>query len=413
MSKNGDEDIYQKALKLHEEHRGKISVESKVEVENSEDLSLAYSPGVAQPCREIARDSENSYKYTSRGNMVAVVSSGTAVLGLGDIGAEAALPVMEGKAILFKKFAGLDAFPICLDTSDADSIVETVKLLAPNFSGINLEDIAAPDCFYIEERLKEETELAIFHDDQHGTAIVILAGLFSALRLTERELTDCKIVINGAGASATATAKLLLQAGVAKKNILVCDSRGIIYPGRKEGMNEAKERLAEMTNVEKLEGKLNTAVKEADIFIGLSVGNVMTEEMVKKMADDPIIFALANPEPEIDPEKAYRAGAKIVATGRSDYPNQINNVLAFPGVMRGALSVRSEDINDEMKLAAARAISNLIKKPDTDNIIPQPFERGVAGEVAMSVAEAALETGVAGKQRDKKSLKEEIEKLTF
>ncbi len=406
-------DIYKKALELHAQNKGKISVNSKVRIENSDDLSLAYSPGVAEPCREISDDPEKSYQYTSRGNMIAVVSSGTAVLGLGDIGAEAALPVMEGKAILFKKFAGLDAFPVCLDTRDPDKIVETVKLLAPNFAGINLEDIAAPECFYIEEKLKKETDLAIFHDDQHGTAIVILAGLFNALDLTGQKLTESKIIINGAGASATATVKLLRQAGVKGENIIVCDSTGIIYEGRKEGMNEAKKELAAITNPGKISGELDRAVEKADIFIGLSVGGVLSENMVRDMADDPIIFALANPEPEINPQSAVEAGAEIIATGRSDYPNQINNVLAFPGVLRGAISVRSAEINNEMKLAAARAIANLVKEPTSENIIPAPFQKGIAGEVAISVAEAAMETGVAQKNRSREDLQNEFADITY
>ncbi len=408
-----DKEIYKKALELHAQNQGKISVNSKIKIKNSKDLSLAYSPGVAEPCRKISEDKENSFKYTSRGNMIAVVSSGTAVLGLGDIGPEAAMPVMEGKAILFKQFAGLDAFPICLDTKDPDKIVETVKFLTPNFAGVNLEDIAAPECFYIEERLKKETDLAIFHDDQHGTAIVILAGLFNALELTEEKLTNSKIVINGAGASATATVKLLRQAGVKSENLIVCDSTGIICAGRKEGMNEAKKELASMTNPDNISGQLDKAVRNADIFIGLSVGGVMNENMVQNMSEDPIIFALANPEPEIKPDTAKKAGAEIIATGRSDHPNQINNVLAFPGVLRGALSVRSADINNEMKLAAARAIANLVDDLNTDNIIPHPFQKGIAGEVALSVAEAAMETGVARINKDQNTLRKEFDKTTF
>ena len=408
-----NKDIYEKALELHAQNKGKISVNSKVKIESSDDLSLAYSPGVAEPCRKIAEEKENSYKYTSRGNMIAVVSSGTAVLGLGDIGAEAALPVMEGKAILFKKFAGLDAFPICLETKDPDKIVETVKLLTPNFAGINLEDIAAPECFYIEKRLKQETDLAIFHDDQHGTAIVILAGLFNALKLTEQELAECKIVVNGAGASATATVKLLRQAGVKSQNLIVCDSSGIIHTGRKEGMNEAKKELAAVTNPDEISGQLDKAVKDADIFIGLSIGGVMSKDMIRDMNNNPIIFALANPDPEISPDLALEAGAEIIATGRSDYPNQINNVLAFPGVLRGALSVRSADINNEMKLAAARAIANMVDELSREKIIPHPFREGIAGEVAISVAEAAMETGAARINKDRKSLRKEFEKTTF
>ncbi len=405
--------IYEKALALHARNKGKLSVESKVEIDSEEDLSLAYSPGVAEPCRKIADDSKKIFDYTSRGNMIAVVSSGTAVLGLGNIGAGASLPVMEGKAVLFKKFAGLDAFPICLDTEDPDRIVETVKLLSPVFSGVNLEDIAAPDCFYIEKRLKKETEMAIFHDDQHGTAIVILAGLYNATKVTSKDLTACKIVINGAGASATATANLLIQKGIERENLIICDSRGIIHSCREDGMNEAKEKLAAKTNPKNIAGSLNKAVKNADIFIGLSVGGVLDRAMIDKMADDPIIFALANPEPEIDPSVAKKAGASVVATGRSDHPNQINNVLAFPGVMRGAISVRSSEINQEMKLSAARNLAELVKSPSPDKIIPPPLRRGVTGEVALAVARTAMEEGCAGEARDDRELREKFSRQTY
>ncbi|MGM0419386.1 MAG: NAD(P)-dependent malic enzyme [Bacillota bacterium] len=406
-------DVYEEALKLHEEKQGKISIESKVELNSLDDLSLAYSPGVAEPCRAIADDKENSYKYTAKGNMIAVVTSGTAVLGLGDIGPEAAMPVMEGKAVLFKKFAGINAFPLCLDTKDPEEIVNIVKNLEPTFAGINLEDIAAPECFYIEEKLKEETEMAIFHDDQHGTAIVILAGLINAIKLTDKQLGDCRIVINGAGASATATVKLLLQAGISGKNILVCDRQGIINEERKKDLNEAKKELADLTNDENLDGGLPTAINKADIFIGLSVGNVLSKEMVSLMNENPIIFALANPTPEIDPELAQEAGARIIATGRSDYPNQINNVLAFPGVLKGALIVRARDINDEMKMAAARAISGLVGEPAPDKIIPDPLSKGIAGAVALAVAEAAMETGVARIKKSRDQLDEELKNSTY
>ncbi|NLM98093.1 MAG: NAD-dependent malic enzyme, partial [Halanaerobiaceae bacterium] len=317
--------IYEEALNLHREKQGKISVSSKVSVRNKHDLSLAYSPGVAEPCREIEKNKDAVYDYTNRGNFVAVVSSGTAVLGLGNIGPEAALPVMEGKAVLFKEFAGVDAFPLCIATKDVDEIVNFVKLLEPTFAGINLEDIAAPECFEIERRLKEETDMAIFHDDQHGTAIIVLAGLINALKIIGKRLEDVKIVVNGAGASATAVTRLLLDAGA--RNIIVCDKNGALYPGR-DDMNSAKRGLAEITNPEKLQGLLSEIIKGADVFIGLSVGNVLSADMVRTMNEDPVIFALANPTPEIDPELAREAGARIIATGRSDYPNQINNVLA-------------------------------------------------------------------------------------
>ena len=406
-------DVYQEALEMHRKHQGKISVESKVEVNNSRDLSLAYSPGVAEPCREIARDKLNSFKYTSRGNLVAVVSSGTAVLGLGNIGPEAALPVMEGKAVLFKKFAGVDAFPLCVDSTDPDEIINFVKMVEPTFAGINLEDIAAPDCFYIEERLQQETDMAIFHDDQHGTAIVTYAGLMNALKLVDKKLSSCKLVVNGAGASATATVKLLIQAGLKEENIIICDSLGVIHEDREQGLTEAKKELARLSNPNNLDGDLATAVRGADVFMGLSVGDVLSREMVREMAKDPIVFALANPTPEIDPEAAREAGAKIIATGRSDYPNQINNVLAFPGVLKGALTVRSREINDEMKLAAARAIAGLVEKPEAEKIVPEPFEPGIAGEVALATAEAALETGAARIQKSREELVKIMEETTF
>ncbi|MBF8436798.1 NAD-dependent malic enzyme [Halanaerobiaceae bacterium Z-7014] len=405
-------DIYQKSLKFHEDNKGKIEIKSKVEVNNADDLSLAYSPGVAEPCRAIAEDKDNAFRYTAKGNMIAVVSSGTAVLGLGNIGPDAAMPVMEGKAVLFKKFAGVDAVPLCLGTTDKEEIVNIVKNLEPSFAGINLEDIAAPDCFYIEEKLKEETEMAIFHDDQHGTAIVILAGLLNATKLFDKKLSNSKIVINGAGASATATVKLLLQAGVSEDNLVVCDSKGIINSDRGD-LNPAKEELAKITNSANLDGGLAKAVNKADIFIGLSVGNVLSKDMVNIMNQDPIIFALANPDPEIAPELAKEAGVSIIATGRSDYPNQINNVLAFPGVMKGALIVRAKDINSEMKMAAARAIAGLIQEPDNERIVPGPFEKGVAKAVAISVAEAAMETGVARIKKSREELEKELAEVTY
>lgn len=386
--------VYEEALKLHKDRQGKISVKSKVAVRNKKDLSLAYSPGVAEPCKRIKEDKMAVYDYTNRGNFVAVVSTGTAVLGLGDIGPEAALPVMEGKAVLFKEFAGIDAFPLCIATRDVDEVVNFIKLLEPTFAGINLEDIAAPECFEIEQRLKEETEMAIFHDDQHGTAIVVLAGLINALKLVDKKIGDVKIVVNGAGASATAVTKLLLSEGV--ENIIVCDRSGALYAERTESMNPAKSELARITNRNGEKGSLAEIIKDADVFIGLSAGNVLTVEMVESMAKEPIVFALANPTPEIAPELARQAGVRIIATGRSDYPNQINNVLAFPGVFRGALDVRARDINEEMKLAAAHAIAGLVGNDlSEDYIIPEPFDPRVAPEVAAAVALAAQESGVA------------------
>lgn len=398
--------IQEKALKLHQNFEGKISIKSKVPLEHAEDLSTAYTPGVAEPCKVIAKNPDDVFKYTSRGNLVAVVTDGTAVLGLGDIGPLAAMPVMEGKAVLFKMFAGVDAFPICLNTKDADKIVETVKLLEPTFGGINLEDITAPKCFEIEERLKRETNIPIFHDDQHGTAIVTTAGMINALKIVGKQFKDIKVVINGAGAAAMAIAKLLLSLDV--KDIVMCDSRGVIYKGRQEGMNSYKEKISEVTNKESIKGMLADGIKGADVFIGVSKGNTVTEEMVRSMSSDPIIFAMANPEPEILPELAKSAGARVVGTGRSDYPNQINNVLAFPGVFRGALDVRAIDITEEMKLAAAYAIAGLIsdKELSPDYIIPNPFDRRVAPEVAANVAKIAMETKIARENRDLNEIRE-------
>ncbi|MTI61043.1 MAG: NAD-dependent malic enzyme [Firmicutes bacterium] len=403
--------IYDEALDMHKKNQGKISIKSKVAVKNKHDLSMAYSPGVAEPCRKIEENRDAIYEYTNRGNFVAVVSSGTAVLGLGDIGPEAALPVMEGKAVLFKEFAGVDAFPICVGTKDVDEIVKFVKLLEPTFAGINLEDIAAPECFEIENRLKEETNMAIFHDDQHGTAIVSLAGLINSLKLIDKKIDDIKILVNGAGASATSVTKLLLKEGA--QNIVVCDSKGAIYEGRKERMNPAKEELAALTNPDKIKGELADVIKDADVFIGLSVANVLSEEMVKTMKDNPVIFGLSNPTPEIAPEIAQKAGAKIIATGRSDYPNQINNVLAFPGVFRGALDVRAKDINEEMKLAAAHAIANLVGDDlAADYVVPAPFDPRVAPEVAAAVARAAVDSGVARVDISAEEIKKHTKELS-
>jgi malate dehydrogenase (oxaloacetate-decarboxylating) len=387
--------LREEALHMHRINKGKLESKSKIPVRNAEDLSLAYSPGVAEPCKEIYDDVNNVYEYTMKGNMVAVVSDGTAVLGLGNIGPEAALPVMEGKAVLFKSFAGVDAFPICLNTTDVDKIIETVKLLEPTFGGVNLEDIAAPNCFEIEERLKKETNIPVFHDDQHGTAIVTVAGLLNALKLTGRKMSQIKVVANGAGAAGIAIIKLLYSYGV--RDIIMCDSKGTIYDKRPHGMNRIKDEVAAYTNRSKVEGTLADALEEADVFIGVSVEGALTPEMIGKMNPDPIIFAMANPVPEIMPEEAKKAGAKVIGTGRSDFPNQVNNVLAFPGIFRGALDVRATHINEKMKMAAVEAIANLITEEDlnTDYVIPGPFDVRVAPAVAAAVAKAAMETGVA------------------
>lgn len=387
--------LREEALEMHREKQGKLTVQSKVAVANEKDLSLAYSPGVAEPCLEIEADPNHAYTYTMKGNMVGVVTDGSAVLGLGNIGAQASLPVMEGKAVLFKNFANVDAFPICLDTQDVDKIIETVKLIAPTFGGINLEDIAAPNCFVIEEALKKQLDIPVFHDDQHGTAIVTLAGLFNALKLVNKSFESIKVIINGAGAAGIAIVKLLAHFGV--KDMVLCDSRGAIYQGRAEGMNPLKEEIATYTNKQKIAGGLETVMQDADVFIGVSLGGLVNEAMIHSMAQDPIIFAMANPDPEIDPELAMKAGAAVVGTGRSDYPNQVNNVLAFPGIFRGALDVRSSDINEAMKIAAVEAIATLIKEEElrTDYVIPNPFDDRVAPAVAKAVAEAAIASGVA------------------
>jgi malate dehydrogenase (oxaloacetate-decarboxylating) len=399
------------ALHMHKVNQGKLSVQSKVPIRNKEDLSLAYSPGVAEPCKEIFENRKYVYDYTMKGNMVAVVSDGSAVLGLGNIGAEAALPVMEGKSVLFKSFAGVEAFPICLGTQDIDQIVQTVKLLEPNFGGVNLEDIAAPNCFIIEERLKKETNIPIFHDDQHGTAIVTVAGLINALKLTGKSFSDIKIVANGAGAAGIAITKLLDRFGV--KDIILCDSRGAIYSGRPYRMNDIKEEVAQFTNKDRQEGTLEDVLEGADVFIGVSVGGALTEEMVEKMNDDAIIFAMANPEPEIMPDVAKKAGARVIGTGRSDFPNQVNNVLAFPGIFRGALDVRATRINERMKAAAAEAIASLISEEElnADYVIPAPFDTRVAPLVAKRVAEAAMHSGVARIQLDPEEVAENARKL--
>lgn len=383
------------ALELHRKNKGKMEIHSKVPLENGNDLSLAYSPGVAEPCMEIYNNPSQVYEYTMKGNLVGVITDGTAVLGLGDIGPEASLPVMEGKALLLKKFANIDAFPICLDTTDTEEIIRTVKLLSPTFGGINLEDISAPRCFEIEQRLREECNIPVFHDDQHGTAIVVSAGLMNALKLVEKNIKEIKVVINGAGAAGIAITKLLLSLGV--HNIIMCDSKGIIYKNRPDGMNEQKNEIAHLTNQEEIQGSLKTALKDADVFIGVSVANILTKELIDQMSVDPIVFALANPLPEILPNIAKEYGVKVIATGRSDYPNQVNNVLAFPGIFRGALDVRATDINDEMKLAATKAIASLIDPVDlhADYVIPNPFDPRVVKVVSRAVSDAAINSGVA------------------
>lgn len=381
-------DFNELALKMHEENHGKISVVSKVKVENRNDLSTAYTPGVAEPCRRIFANEDDVYRYTAKGNLIAVVSDGTAVLGLGDIGPKAAMPVMEGKSILFKTFAGIDAFPICLDTKDVDEIVNTVKYLAPTFGGINLEDISAPRCFEIEARLRKELDIPVFHDDQHGTAIVVAAGLLNSVKLVGKKLEDVNIVINGAGSAGISIAKLLLQFGVG--DIVLVDKAGALAKGE-AWMNPAQTAMADCTNRHNQTGVLADIIKGKDIFIGVSGPNVLTAEMVSAMADDAIVFAMANPTPEIMPEEAKKGGARVVATGRSDYPNQINNVLVFPGIFRGALDVRASDITERMKIAAAKAIASIItdEERSEEYIIPGAFDKRVVEMVAKAVADEA------------------------
>ncbi len=375
---------YEEALKLHEAHRGKIQVASKVKLENRDDLSIAYTPGVAEPCKKIAEDKKDVYQYTSKGNLVGVVSDGTAVLGLGDIGAEAAIPVMEGKAILFKQFAGVDAFPICLDTKDTEEIIKAVKQIAPVFGGINLEDIASPKCFEIERRLEEELDIPVFHDDQHGTAIVVLAGIINALKVVGKQKENCKVVVNGAGSAGVAITKLLLTYGFT--NIVMCDKAGMISK-QSEGLNWMQQKMAAVTNLSGAAGSLADALKGADIFVGVSAPNIVTPDMVSSMNADAILFAMANPVPEIMPDAAKAAGARVVGTGRSDFPNQVNNVVAFPGIFKGALEGRAVQITEEMKLAAARAIAGLVPddKLNEENIMPEAFDPRVAEAVAEAV----------------------------
>ena len=388
-------DYAKESLRLHREWKGKIEVIATVPVESKEDLSLAYTPGVAQPCLEIQKDIEQSYELTRRWNTCLVVTDGTAVLGLGDIGPEAGMPVMEGKCVLFKAFGNVDAFPLCIKSKDVDEIVNTIYLISGSFGGVNLEDIAAPRCFEIEKRLKEKCDIPIFHDDQHGTAVITLAGLKNALKVVGKELTGIRIAVNGAGAAAISITRLLLSAGV--RDVTLCDRSGIIYKGRAEGMNEIKKEMAEVTNPRGLKGTLADAVAGADGFIGVSAPGVLTQEMVKAMARDAVIFACANPTPEIFPDEARTAGARVIATGRSDFPNQINNVLAFPGIFRGTFDVRASDINDEMKIAAAEALAGLISEEELneDYIIPAAFDPRVGQAVAEAVAEAARKSGVA------------------
>lgn len=383
----------EEALKLHAEHRGKIEVVSKVPVKTRDDLSTAYTPGVAEPCRKIHENKADVYTYTNKGNMVAVVSDGTAVLGLGNIGPEAAMPVMEGKAILFKEFGGVDAFPICLDTKDPEEIIKAVKYIAPCFGGINLEDIASPKCFEVEARLEKELDIPVFHDDQHGTAVVVTAALLNALKVVGKKLEDIHVVLNGPGSAGTAIIKMLLTTGV--KHVIACDENGILYKDRGIGIQDHKKMLCEITNLEDKRGTLADALVGADVFIGVSVGGVLKPEMIQTMAKDPIVFAMANPTPEIMYDEAMAAGVKVMGTGRSDFPNQINNVLAFPGIFRGALDSRARDINDAMKVAAAKAIAELVT-PDklcAEYIIPGALEPGVAEHVAKRVAEAAVTSG--------------------
>ena len=398
MAENGSSqekkpDYYALSLKLHEENRGKISVISKVPVNDRLSLSTAYTPGVAEPCRRIAATPSDIYRYTSKGNLVAVVTDGTAVLGLGDIGADASLPVMEGKCVLFKEFGGVDAFPIAIASKDVDEIVRTVKLISSAFGGINLEDISAPRCFEVERRLKKELDIPVFHDDQHGTAVVVLAGLTNALKLAEKRFEDVRVVVSGAGAAGIAVTRLLLSRGV--RDVILADRTGAIYEGRAEGMNPEKEEMARLTNPRKARGSLAEVMKGADVFIGVSAPKLVTSEMVRSMAPKSVVFAMANPTPEIMPELARDAGAFVVATGRSDFPNQVNNVLAFPGIFRGALDARARDINESMKVAAAEALASAVAEPSPDNVIPNPFTPGLAKRVAEAVRLAAVESGVA------------------
>lgn len=390
-------DYNEKSIAAHRKWKGKIRIETPCRLETRDDLSVAYTPGVAAPCLEISKDVEQSFAYTARGNLVAVITDGTAVLGLGDIGPEAGMPVMEGKCALFKAFAGVDAFPICIKSKDVDEIVRTVELISGSFGGINLEDIAAPRCFEVEKRLKEKLSIPVFHDDQHGTAVVTLAAMLNALKIVKKDLTAISAVVNGAGSAGIACTRLLMASGL--KNVILCDKNGAIWDGM-ENLNPEQAEMARHTNTEHKTGGLSDVIKGADVFMGFSGPNCLTAEMINGMAKDPIIFACANPTPEIYPEEAYKGGARVVGTGRSDYPNQINNVLAFPGIFRGALDVRAKEINDEMKVAAAYAIAGLVSDDalSPENIIPSALDKQVAPAVAKAVAKAAVKTGIAGKQ---------------
>lgn len=403
--------LREEALALHKEHHGKIAVASKVQVRDGKELSLAYSPGVAEPCKEIARDPLLSYDYTNRGNMVAVVSDGTAVLGLGDIGPEAGLPVMEGKAILFKNFADIDAFPVCLGTKKVEEVIQAVKWLEPTFGGVNLEDISGPRCFEIEERLKASMSIPVFHDDQHGTAVVCVAGLWNALKVVCKDISKIRAVVNGAGAAGISIAKLLIACGLPPENLSICDKNGLLYPGSNPD-NPYMEKMAGLTNPRGRKGTLADALTGADAFIGVSAANIVSAEMVKTMAPGAVIFAMANPAPEVMPEIALGAGAVIVGTGRSDYPNQINNVLGFPGIFRGTLDVRAKEINEPMKVAAAKAIAGIVATNElsVDYIIPKPFDRRVVPAVALAVAKAAMDSGVARTPKTEKELIEGMKK---
>ena len=401
--------VDKEALALHKANHGKLEVKSKVPLKTNKDLTLAYTPGVAAPCLEINANYDKIYDYTNRGNLVAVVTNGTAVLGLGDIGAGAGLPVMEGKAILFKGFAGVDAIPICLDTKSVPEIIKTIQLMAPSFGGINLEDIKAPECFDIEQALKDSVDIPVFHDDQHGTAIVVAAALINALRLVGKKFENIKVVVNGAGAAGMAITYLIQRMGA--EDVVLCDSTGAIYEGRGKGMNPYKDQIAAVTNCNHEAGQLVDIIHGADVFIGVSKANLLTEEMVKSMNKDAIILAMANPTPEIMPDKAKAAGARVVATGRSDFPNQVNNLLAFPGIFRGALDVRATDVNEAMKIAAAYAIASLVSEDELneEHVITTPFDERVAPTVAAAVAKAAIESGVA---RNKNITPEDVAKHT-
>jgi malate dehydrogenase (oxaloacetate-decarboxylating) len=400
--------LREEALSFHKAARGKIAVHSKVPCCSKHDLSLAYTPGVAEPCREIQKNADDVYEYTAKGNIVAVVTDGTAVLGLGDIGPLASIPVMEGKAILFKNFAGIDAFPIAITSKDPSVIVDTVARIEPVFGGINLEDISAPRCFEVESRLKETLKIPVFHDDQHGTAVVALAALINALKVAGKDFSNIRVAVSGAGAAGTAVTKFLLSFGV--RDAILCDSQGVIHSGRAD-LNSAKQEIANITNPRNITGTLADAIKGADVFLGLSVAGIVSPAMVKSMARDAIVFAMANPVPEIMPDLAKEAGARVVATGRSDFPNQVNNVLGFPGIFRGALDVRASDINEPMKIAASKAIASLVEDVSEESIIPSPLDRRVVPAVAAAVARAAIETGVARQPTDPQEVGRKAEAL--